>query len=241
MPLTTLDVLVVYPKEAPSEGPRIVEGLRRVGHRVHVAHDAEQALQTVDRVLPAAVVSTELSPPLDAIELCWAVRKTSRAPDAVFVVVGGALATNKRIQGFRTGVDLFLSPPVSVHELSTFLQSQAGQRTGVDSPDTILAGHLARLGVLEILQFGLNAGWSGRLDIWTVSGDKGHVYILKGQPIYAIFRDQSGRVALQQLASIRNGAFRLVEESHFPKPNIAEPASELILDLARILDETARR
>ncbi len=240
MPLTTLDIVVVYPEQDAEVGSRIAGGLRRLEHRVHTAHDAERALQLVDHVLPEAVVSTELSPPLDAVELCWAVRKTSRAPNAVFVVVGDSPSTNKRIQAFRTGVDLYLSQPVSVHGLSAFLQAQAGLRTGVDVPDTILAGHLARLGLLEVLQIALNAGWSGRLDLWSASGSKGRIYIRKGQPVYAAFGEHKGREALQDLAALRDGAFRFVEESQFPEANIAEPGSQLILDLARILDEETR-
>ena len=234
-----LDILVVYADPLSSDGARVARGLQQTGHRVLVTHDAEQALRLVDSELPDAIVTTELSPPLDAVELCWAVRKTSRAPDAVFVVIGHTLPTNKRIEGYRTGVDLFLETPVSVHELAGYLRSQVGLRNNLDTPDIILAGHMSKVGLLEVLQIALNAGRSGRLDVWTAAGHKAHVYIRKGQPVHAVYGDIFGRAALQELARLRDGAFRFLEESHFPETNITEPASQLILDLARVLDEEA--
>ena len=232
-----LRILLVAPPNFQRDGRRLARGLAQLGHQVYSCADAQEALRLADQHLPDAVVTTSLSPPLDAVELCWAIRKTSRIPTAVFVILGSNPNAETRINAYQTGADLFLTTPLSIRELAAYLESQVGLRTGIGVPELTLSGNLAQMKVLDLLQVISSQARSGRLDVWSEQGERGLIYVRKGDPIHAEFEQKVGRTALISLARLDRGAYRFLHESRFPSPTITEPATRLILDLARELDE----
>jgi len=208
-----------------------------MGHTLLRARDAQEALRAADSHLPDAIVSGELTPPLDGVELCWAIRKTSRVPLSVFVLTTRKVDSSLRLRAYRTGVDLVASPATTAQELMEFLQTQVTLRTAMQLPELVAAGNLRVLHPLALLEIVTNAGLSGRLELRGPGQLRGRVYVHKGQVVHAETDDKSGKEALLQLAGLTDGSYAFYRENLSPERTITEPTPQLILDLARSLDE----
>lgn len=215
---------------------RLATGLGELGHRIVRAGAAQDALRLADQELPDAILCGPLTPPLDGIELCWAIRKTSRVPLCPFVLVVPKADSALRTRAYRTGVDLVVDRGVTAQELEAYFQSQLGLRCATAIPDLVMAGNLLHLGPLALVNTLSNLGVSGRLEIQLVGGGRGRIHLRKGHIVHAELGDVRGKEALLPLFRDAE-SYALFRESTFRENTVQEPTQQLILDLARALDE----
>jgi two-component system response regulator MprA len=96
------------------------EALRRTltlgGYEVTLAEDGEQALESVTRSVPEAVVLDIGLPGIDGLELCRRVRRLgSRVP---ILMLTGRDAVADRIDGLDVGADDYMVKPFDIGELT---------------------------------------------------------------------------------------------------------------------------
>lgn len=236
MPDLRLRILLVDEEGGPVR-ERLGSYLRTAGHFVFETRDAQQALAAADRELPDAMVTGPLTAPLDAVELCWAVRKTSRVPLCTYVVLKSRPSPQYRLEAYRAGVDLVVDTEAKVQEIEVFLRSQTALRRGFHVPDLLLAGNLSKIGLLTLLQLVCNINATGRVEMADTDGRRGRIYLRRGQIVHAELEEASGRDALLQLAAIREGSYQLFRENVTVKQTVDTPSPQLLLEIAAYLDE----
>ena len=127
-------ILVVDDLESSA---RLLERLlARDGHRVRLAHDGREALETVSREQPDLVLMDVMMPTLDGFETCRRL-KSDPATCLVPVVLVTALSDPRdRVRGLEVGAEDFLSKPVNEAELTARVRSLLRLKRYTDELDT---------------------------------------------------------------------------------------------------------
>ena len=78
-------------------------------------------------------------------------------------------------------------------------------------------------GLLEsmLMAIGAQAGFNGVIDIFTAK-ERGQIWIRKGEPLAAQWRDLTGSDALRSMAGLSQGRFEFNESTAFPARNIVK-------------------
>src|SRR5262245_38835865 len=127
-------ILVVDDLESSA---RLLERLlSRDGHRVRIARDGREALDTVHREQPDLVLMDVMMPALDGFETCRRL-KSDAATCLVPVVLVTALSDpRERIRGLEVGADDFLIKPVNEAEMTARVRSLLRIKRYTDELDT---------------------------------------------------------------------------------------------------------
>jgi len=94
--------------------------LRQQGYEVVEASDGEQALQAMERILPALIILDILMPKLDGFEVCRRIREWSQVP---IIMMSGSATAEDRTESIRLGADDFLHKPFNIDELITRVEA----------------------------------------------------------------------------------------------------------------------
>ena len=98
--------------------------LERMGHEVILANDGQEALEALDRVPIAVLISDWSMPRLNGPDLCRRVR--ARGGHYVYIVLLTARDRREdRLEGLRAGADDFLVKPADADELAVRLEVAA--------------------------------------------------------------------------------------------------------------------
>jgi Domain of unknown function (DUF4388) len=100
-------------------------------------------------------------------------------------------------------------------------------------------GELAISGVLELVQLVVLVAPSGALRLSGPAGS-GSVWFEDGSVVHAAFEQECGTAAFQRMLSWRSGHFTLEPAARAPERSVTESTMGLLLDAARVLDETLR-
>lgn len=105
-----------------------------------------------------------------------------------------------------------------------------------DSATETFGGDLAEIpayAVIQILELG---GQTGELRIGG-NRDAGSLWLAGGAPVHAMWGDRAGRAAALALLRADRGRFTFRRGAEAPRRTLAEPASALLLEAARLSDE----
>ena len=115
---------VLLVEDDPSVRDVVLRYLQRDGHRVSVAGDGQQALDTIELDPPDLVVLDLMLPVLDGHEVLRRLRDRTDGLQHVPVVMLTALAEEEdRIAGLTLGADDYLTKPFSPRELALRVES----------------------------------------------------------------------------------------------------------------------
>jgi DNA-binding NarL/FixJ family response regulator len=126
--------------------------LEEEGFTVHVASNAKDGLEMLQRISPDLVISDVMMPQVDGYQFLQQLREDPRfqALPVVFLTARGM--TSDRIQGYQAGVDGYLSKPFDPDELvavvSNILKRRTAARGTIDGevPDiTEMARQIAEI------------------------------------------------------------------------------------------------
>lgn len=92
----------------------VADVLRMEGYEVHVLGSGEEVLPKVQALDPALIVLDVMLPGLDGFEITRRLRRSSSVPIILLTVRDGEL---DKVQGFRLGVDDYVTKPFSPLEL----------------------------------------------------------------------------------------------------------------------------
>src|SRR5918992_877021 len=97
--------------------------LRAEGYEVTTARSARDALTHVARSVPDLVVSDIRMPGMDGYQLARSLRDSPRTSLVPIVFLTAKGETEDRVEGFRTGVDAYLTKPFEPEELLAVIRS----------------------------------------------------------------------------------------------------------------------
>ena len=145
---------------------------------------------------------------------------------------GDRLAT----QCLEAGADDFFLKPPDLEMLSIkirnilALKSSRGTRSGI-------TGTLADMSFTDIIQ-SLTTGEKDVAIQLQSGGKKGVIYIQQGDIIYAQAQGLEGQDAFYRMMTWQEGEFEITACTNIPPRNIFESAMSLLMEGARIADET---
>jgi DNA-binding response OmpR family regulator len=180
------NVLVV---DSDAQSLRIVDvSLRRAGFEVSHATDGLVAASLIERNPPPDLVISDLDlPGLDGLELCRRAKAPQRKIPFIFLA---RPSTDNKVRAIELGADDFLSKPVFVKEVlarvGALLQRHERERlSSTETPGDRVAGDLADLSTIDLLQTIATNGKSGVLHLHNTSGAAGEIYFRKGAVVDA--------------------------------------------------------
>lgn len=92
------------------------------GYKVFVAHDGEEALESVRQHRPDFLVLDVRLPRKSGIDVCAALRQEEEFQTLPIILISGNAATESRLQGLKVGADDYLTKPFSPRELLLKMQ-----------------------------------------------------------------------------------------------------------------------
>ena len=112
----------------------VSETLRAEGYDVKTARRGAEAMQRVAESLPDLIISDIRMPGMDGYQLVRNLRSNARTRLVPIVFLSAKDETADRIQGFRTGVDAYLTKPFEPEELAAVVAAilQRVERTHSD-------------------------------------------------------------------------------------------------------------
>jgi DNA-binding response OmpR family regulator len=136
--------VVVVVEDDPAIADLVELYLRRDGYRVHVAASGPQALEVIRARQPSLVIlDIGLPGPMDGIDVCRAVRRTSHVP---VIMLTARDSEVDRVLGLELGADDYVVKPFSARELMARVKALLRR--------SALAGGAERNGVPAVVSLG---------------------------------------------------------------------------------------
>ncbi|MFA6311159.1 MAG: phosphate regulon transcriptional regulator PhoB [Sterolibacterium sp.] len=116
--------------------------LKRAGHDVLMALDAESALQQVNQVLPDLILLDWMLPGMSGIELARRLRGEERTRTVPIIMLTARSDERDKILGLETGADDYITKPFSPRELMARIKAVLRRRAPQATEDIVEVGGL---------------------------------------------------------------------------------------------------
>jgi len=116
--------------------------LKRAGHDVLTALDAESALQQVKQVLPDLILLDWMLPGMSGIELARRLRGEERTRAIPIIMLTARSDEQDKILGLETGADDYITKPFSPRELVARIKAVLRRRAPQATEDAVEVGGL---------------------------------------------------------------------------------------------------
>jgi CheY-like chemotaxis protein len=202
--------------------------------RIEVAVSADQALELLKtRTFDLIVVDVNM-PVLDGVQFLGIL--TRRYPDLKKAALTGFATEEKRAACLANGAELFIEKPTSPEGLKSVFTMLDELVTW--KPQTGFQGMLRSVGLQDVIQMECLGRNSSVLDV-NDGKQSGRIYIQDGRIIHAVIGTMTGEVAFQKVLSLSGGAFQLLPFERPPAQTIEGQWEFLLMEAARVRDETA--
>jgi len=213
----------------------ILKELSKGQWAIRTATNHSQALEQLKTQSVDAVVLDVEMPVMDGIEFLRLLSRTH--PGQQVVMLTGRVDEGTRKTALDLGASLFLEKPTSgegFRALYAALDALAGA-----APQTGFRGVMQRVELNDVLQMECLARKSS---ILVVSTDErqGQIYICDGEIVHAQVGKLQGEMALYGLLGLSGGQFALQQFSEPPRRSISGQFQFLLMEAARLRDETAQ-
>jgi CheY-like chemotaxis protein len=201
--------------------------------QIHCASSADQALEILKIRKIDLVVSDVNMPMLDGIQFLHILNR--RHPDLKKAVITSNATEEKRSACLAEGAELFIEKPRSPEGLKSIFIMLEELITW--TPREGFQGVLRRVGLQDVIQMECLGRNSSILEIHHQQL-RGRVYIEDGRIIHAQTGNTAGESALYNLLAIPSGEFQLQPFEPPPKRTIEGQWESLLMEAARVRDET---
>ena len=133
-------ILVV--EDEPAIQALIGVNLKRAGHEVVAALDAETARRHVDDALPDLILLDWMLPGLSGLDFIRGLRADSRTRNVPIIMLTARGEESDKIQGLSTGADDYVTKPFSPKELLARIQAVLRRQRPQAAEDAIAVGDL---------------------------------------------------------------------------------------------------
>jgi len=133
-------ILVV--EDEPAIQTLIAINLRRAGHEVVTALDAESAQRMVNEALPDLILLDWMLPGVSGLELARRLRADARSRLVPIIMLTARGEERDKVQGLETGADDYITKPFSPRELLARIQAVLRRRAPEATEDSVEMGGL---------------------------------------------------------------------------------------------------
>ncbi len=204
--------------------------------QIHQAGSADQALDLLKKEKVDVIVVDANMPVLDGIQFLKILAR--RHPELKKVMLTGLATEEKRSACLANGAELFIEKPRSSDGLKAVFAMLDELMTW--KPREGFQGMLRKVGLQDVIQMECLGRNSCVLEISNLQ-TTGRLYIEEGSLIHAILGNISGEKALQKLLALAGGSFQLLPFEPPPQRSINGPWEFLLMEAARVRDESAQR
>lgn len=133
-------ILVV--EDEPAIQTLIAVNLRRAGHEVVAALDAETARREVDEVMPDLVLLDWMLPGMSGLEFARRLRADTRTRNVPIIMLTARGEEGDKVQGLTSGADDYVTKPFSPKELLARIQAVLRRQRPQAAEDAVEVGSL---------------------------------------------------------------------------------------------------
>jgi two-component system phosphate regulon response regulator PhoB len=133
-------ILVV--EDEPSIQSLIEVNLRRAGHTVILAADAESARRTVQQALPDLVLLDWMLPGMSGIDFARQLRADARTRRLPIIMLTARAEERDKIEGLDVGADDYVTKPFSPRELTARIKAVLRRNSPQATDDAVELGGL---------------------------------------------------------------------------------------------------
>lgn len=200
--------------------------------QLYTATSADKALVTLqDR--PVDLVLLDIGMPmLDGLQLLTIIRR--RYPGIKVAVMTGNASAARRTDALANGAELFLEKPVTADGMKSAF-NMLHDLVSWDSEG--FSGSVRQVGLQEVIQLECNGRHSSVLEIRSPEM-RGQIYIEAGVVIHAVAGEAAGEKAFFTMLAMRGGDFQVKPFKAPTQRTIHQPWEVLVMESARISDET---
>jgi two-component system phosphate regulon response regulator PhoB len=133
-------ILIV--EDEPAIQTLIAANLKRAGHQVSTALDAETAQRQVREALPDLILLDWMLPGISGLELARRLRADPRSRSVPIIMLTARGAEADKVQGLEVGADDYVTKPFSPRELLARIQAVLRRRQPQATQDAVELGGL---------------------------------------------------------------------------------------------------
>ncbi|MBI5783865.1 MAG: phosphate regulon transcriptional regulator PhoB [Rhodocyclales bacterium] len=133
-------ILVV--EDEPAIQTLIAVNLKRAGHEVVGALDAESAQRKINEALPDLILLDWMLPGMSGLELARRLRGDARTRGVPIIMLTARGDERDKVQGLETGADDYITKPFSPRELQARIQAVLRRRAPEATEDAVEIGGL---------------------------------------------------------------------------------------------------
>jgi two-component system, OmpR family, phosphate regulon response regulator PhoB len=133
-------ILVV--EDEPAIQTLIAVNLKRAGHEVLAALDAESAQRHINAALPDLILLDWMLPGMSGLELARRLRGDARTRNVPIIMLTARGDERDKVQGLETGADDYITKPFSPRELLARIQAVLRRRAPEATEDAVEIGGL---------------------------------------------------------------------------------------------------
>lgn len=135
------NILVV--EDEPAIQALIATNLKRAGHDVMTALDAESAMALVNQALPDLILLDWMLPGVSGIEMARKLRAQERTRAVPIIMLTARGDEHDKVLGLETGADDYITKPFSPRELVARIKAVLRRRAPQATEDTVEVGGLS--------------------------------------------------------------------------------------------------
>jgi two-component system phosphate regulon response regulator PhoB len=135
-------VTILVVEDEPAIQTLIAVNLKRAGHEVVGALDAESAQRRINDALPDLVLLDWMLPGMSGLELARRLRGEARTRGVPIIMLTARGDERDKVQGLETGADDYLTKPFSPRELLARIQAVLRRRAPETTEDAVDIGGL---------------------------------------------------------------------------------------------------
>jgi len=206
------------------------------GYEVTGVADAGKAAKVIVDSGTDLVVSEVNLPGTDGIQLCRVLRKNRDAAHIPFFFLTAEEGERLATECLEAGADDFLKKPVDLELLSLKIR----HILSIKAPKEVkrgITGSLTDMSATDIIQSLTSGDKDVEVHLESM-GEKGQIYIQNGEIIHSQAGDLDGEEGFYGLMAWQAGEFEIVACSTFPPRTIHSSTMSLLMEGARLADES---
>ena len=224
---------------------RVLEvSLRKAGFSITTAEGVDTAMAVLEHGEPDLIISDTRLPEGDGFELLTRVKNDPNWQQIPFVFLTSAKAIEDKVRGLELGVEDYLVKPIYIKEVTTRIRMllQRKQRERLEKKDgarTKFTGHLADMGVVDLLQTIEISRKTGVIHFETEFGES-TIWFRDGALVDAQMGRLQAEAVVYRLLGLTEGSFSVEFRPVNRGVVIKETTQGLLMEGMRRVDEWGR-
>ncbi|MFC1836526.1 ATP-binding protein, partial [Thermodesulfobacteriota bacterium] len=215
-------------------------GMKAVGQITHIARSGHEGLKKFQEAEVDAVVCALSLPDMEGWQIGQSIREICMEsgipkPPIIALSEPGAQATADPITG-NPDIERIVEKPVTATRLMQTVAEEV--KAAVTDPD--FSGKVHGIDILEYVQLTLFMGQRMVLEIQSRDGNRGFLFVDKGEIRHAVCGELEGEDALYRCLAFKGGHFASLPWREPQRTTIHRSGEYLLLEAARRRDEMGR-